>query len=356
VSKGRFDWGALTNIDATELDECLYKYGGNSDGGIFVESYCVDLGANGWALTKFGQFLETEFPAFVLPPAVRQETDRPLINKAREEAAPNIGFYSGGVISEFLLYLFTEAYLDMPQVSYRLHYLDDADQEVKGSDGLFVGTFKGEEMIGVGEAKFPESVAAGLQDAEESIQKFHGVGSQEEMRRELNIAGSNIDDLDLSTAELDEVSKRVSTSNFEDYPIIHPIWIGYESEKLDWLPEGPEKGKIKYDTEAPAIEDQLEQKIQKYFSEIDYFEKIEDNAPDIASESGTAVLFFMFFPVHNTREFKEEIYKSMFFPEFKDLDVKDLFNKLGIEVEDSEEMSDSNKTADSSDDNSGEDS
>lgn len=331
MSKQKYDWGSLTRIDSTEIDKCVYKTGSDSDGKVYIESYCVDIGAQGWSLTKFGQFLEREFPEFVLPPAVREETKRPLMNKAREEAAPNFGFYAGGVISEYLLYLFTEAYLDMPQVSYRLHYLDDADQEVKGSDGLFVGTFNNEEVVGVGEAKFPDSISNGLEEAEKSIKKFHGVGSQEEMRRELNIAGSNIDDLDLDTSELNEISKRISHSSFEDYPIVHPIFIGYQTAKLDWMPEGPSEDEIEYSTNAPDIEQQVKEKIEGHFSNTEYFKKIDDYSPDIRSDSGTAILYFIFFPVHNTREFKEEVYKLMFFPESKSLDEVDIMDKLGVD-------------------------
>lgn len=340
MSKQKYDWGSMTRIDPTEIDKCVYKKGKESEGKVYIESYCVDIGSQGWKLTKFGQYLEKEFPEFVLPPAVREETERPLMNKAREEAAPNLGFYAGGVISEYLLYLFTEAYLDMPQVSYRLHYLDDADQEVKGSDGLFVGTFNNEEVVGVGEAKFPNTLSDGLKEAEESIKRFHGVGSQEEMRRELNIAGTNIDDLDLEEPELSEISRRVSHSSFEDYPIIHPIFIGYQTAKLDWMPEGPSEEEIEYSTDAPDIEDQVRDKIEEYFSEIDYFENINDYSPDIKKDAGTAILYFIFFPVHDTREFKEEVYKLMFFPEAKDLDGVDIMDKLGIDKKDILELLD----------------
>jgi hypothetical protein len=313
----RTDWGALTEVKEETLEKVIFSMDGVSTDRVDVEIKCIKPGPNGW---KFHQFVETlydYFATYVLPPSVRDNTPPSRwFRKARKKAAPNENFESGGVVSEFLLYLFTEAYLDAPLAAHRLYRLDSRNQEKKGSDGLFVGRHEGEECLYVGEAKFYDSIASAIEDAFDSISEFHTKGVNERMERELDIASTEFAEKtdSLSTPEVEALSDRLAPRAHEDYKIVHPLFLGHETARLDWYPNpGPEV--LDSGPDSPPREQQVKGELKKKVQEIPYLKRRKEKAPELGSVQGTIELVLFPFPVHDTAEFKKMLYEGLFDPE-----------------------------------------
>lgn len=313
TSAERMNWGALTEVEEETLEEVVFSMDGGSTDRVDVKIKCVSPGPNGWKIDSFGDELIEPFTKYVLPPDVRDETKEVMwLPKAAEKAAPNKDFESGGVVSEFLLYLFTEAYLDAPIASHRLYWLDSRNQEKKGSDGIFLGRHEGEECLYVGEAKFPNSISSAVEDAFESISEFHTRGTNERMRRELDIANQNLaaERGSLSTAEIEAMSSRLTPNAHEEFKIVHPIFVGHQTNKLSWYPNPGTK--LEYGEDTPPAEKQVRQELEESIGEINYVQKQREKQPELSPAVGAAELVFFPFPVPNTREFKEELFKRLF--------------------------------------------
>lgn len=312
-----FDWKALTEVDQETLEEVIFSMDGGSTDRVEVEIKCIKPGANGWKFHQFTEAIYEYFATYVLPPNVREEIPPSRwFRKARKKAAPNKNFESGGVVSEFLLYLFTEVYLDAPLAAHRLYELDSRNQEKKGSDGIFVGRYRGEECLYVGEAKFYDSIASAIEDAFSSISEFHTKGVNERMERELDIASTDFAEKtdSLSSSDVEELSNRLTPHAHEDYKIVHPLFLGHETERLSWYPN-PGSEVLDFDPDSPSKTQQIENQLKKKLKEIPYLERREEKDSELGPAQGTVEMVFFPFPVHNTTEFKKMLYEGLFDPE-----------------------------------------
>lgn len=311
--KGQIDWSELTEVDAETLEEVVYTIDGESTDRIDINIKCIQPGPNGWKFGKFGDELSKLFINYVLPPKIRKEMDpREWQSKAEEFANPNKNFESGGVVSEFLLYLFIEAYLDAPIAAHRLYWHVGKNQEVKGSDGLFVGRHEGVPCLYVGEAKFPNSIANALLEAFKSIREFHTTSTNRKLRHEVEIAGHHLQPErgPISTEELEEMSARLNPNTYSDYKIVHPIFVGHQTAKLSWYPNPDSE--VDHSNDASEIETQIEKALNESLEKIDYLAKHRDKEPKLSSAVATAELVIFPFPVPDTREFKKQLFTHMF--------------------------------------------
>ncbi|WP_135827105.1 HamA C-terminal domain-containing protein [Halorussus ruber] len=313
----RTNWGELTEVEEETIEEVVFSMDGDSTDRVDVEIKCIKPGPNGWKFHQFVETLHDYFHTYVLPPSVRADTPEfRWHRKARKKAAPNENFESGGVVSEFLLYLFTEAYLDAPLAAHRLYELDSRNQEKKGSDGLFVGRHRGEECLYVGEAKFYDSIASAIEDAFDSISEFHTRGVNDRMERELELASTDFAEKtdSLSTDEVEALANRLSPRAHEDYKIVHPLFLGHETARLDWYPNpGPDV--LEFGDDSPPREQQIEDELKENLREIPYLKRREEKASELGPARGTVEMVFFPFPVHDTTEFKRLLYEGLFNPE-----------------------------------------
>lgn len=313
----RIDWGELTEVDAETIQEAVYSIDGGGTDWVDVRIKCVQPGPDKWQFGNFTEALVNYFHTYVLPPHVREETsEHKQFWEARQKAAPNRNFESCGVVSEFLLYLFTEVYLDAPLAAHRLNELDSREQEKKGSDGLFVGRHSGEECLYVGEAKFYESIASAIEDAFESISEFHSRGINEKMRREVDLAATDFErKLDsLSVSEVETLSDRLTPRGHEGYKKVHPLFLGHETARLDWYPN-PGTDVLSPGEDEPPMEQQVREELESSIDEIPYLKRKEKKQSVLKPTCWPVELVFFPFPVPDTTEFKEQLYKGLFEPE-----------------------------------------
>lgn len=126
-----------------------------------------------------------------------------------------------------------EGFFDFPMVSHKMAVKEDYNTQVKGTDGLYIGTFDGDEVVGYGEAKFYQNKSNALTDAIEGVSEYHGVRGINEREAEIDVARENISG-DLETEEIEEILDGVLSMN-RSVPIVHPILIAYESGDYDVL-------------------------------------------------------------------------------------------------------------------------
>mgnify|MGYP002760658794 CR=1 FL=1 len=313
----RIDWETLTEVDAETIEEVVYSIDGGETDWVDVRIKCVQPGPRGWKFESLIDALVDHFHTYVLPPRVREETPaHRQFWEARRTAAPNEDFESCGVVSEFLLYLFTEVYLDAPLAAHRLNELDSRNQEKKGSDGLFVGRHNGEECLYVGEAKFYRSIASAIEDAFESISEFHSRGVNDKTRREIDLAATDFEDkLDsLSVSEIEALSERLTPRGHESYKKVHPLFLGHETARLDWYPN-PGSDILTPGEDEPPMEQQVRDELESSVDDIPYLERQREKQSTLDSACRPVELVLFPFPVPDTTEFKRLLYEGLFEPE-----------------------------------------
>ncbi|WP_421191209.1 Hachiman antiphage defense system protein HamA [Aeromonas enteropelogenes] len=178
-----------------------------------------------------------------------------------------------GKYGELLLYLLTEKLLKTPLVSHKLSLITNTNDQVKGGDGIFFGSYKDELAILIGESKIHQGAAGAIDDALESLNRFYDNYSASHLGHEMFIARSNISE-NFSSLEDAESLYQAFTPGTEQYKgciKAHPVLLVFESSKISTIEE---KAKNKEEAEkmfsdwltirSQEIQKQLCQKLEGY--------------------------------------------------------------------------------------------
>lgn len=299
MSSGVSDvWSSFTVIEQEELLKYLYPPNEVQDEKIEVKNCCIALGGDTIDTDGFIEFLKDQFPLFVFPEEKVEEMDMPMY-EAQRRAGMKSDFIRDGTYGELILFTLVDGLLDIPMVCHKLSLQANPLDEQKGSDGVFYGQYNGEETLGMGEAKFYSERTDAIRDALDSTSRFHGPDGDRMRRNELNVASQNLTQ-NLSKSRIEELAE-ILTNPSPDYRLIHPIFIGYESEELHEL-----------QTE-PMEEEELEKRIFDFVEEerdvIEYIkEKVEEDYEDLQRHW----LIFILLPVNNSDRFKKRMKEAIF--------------------------------------------
>jgi hypothetical protein len=297
-------WADYTVIssdkDPDNLQDFLIET--TSDGGnpIAVHSYHFSPSPAG-NLNKddFAEYVGKKFVNFVLPPSEIEDAERPFRIATRREPMKALTD-NDGKFGEIILYLLMEGEFDMPTISHKISNKQSFAHEQKGSDGLFYGEYKGEEFLGLGEAKFHDkNWKNGLRVAIKDVEKYHDKNPQRSLEEDLNIASATLHQEEFKgdharrLQEIFDEGKSVAK-------ILHPIFVGYKRDDLHEIQKS--SGSIS----------ETNYELKRIIEDEDKLEHTKEKVEEFGSEIQKHVLLFMFLPVENTTEFKKNLLTSIY--------------------------------------------
>lgn len=293
-------WHTHTVIDGSELEEYLHEVSTDSDGRIEVQTHCIAVGGDTIDSDALIEFASKKFPYLVFSEDEIEDRSPEVYRDAVARAGLRDDPVRDGLYGELLLFLLVDGLLDLPMVSHKIAGKQNPRDEVKGSDGVFFGEYRGEESLCIGEAKFFTNKNGGIRDSLESTNRFHGSGGSSSRRHELEVASKNLS-RNLSQERIEELSERL-TANATDYRLVHPIFVGFEEEELNRL-------------QAEAMDgDELEESIIEFLDDTgETLEYVREQLNEY-NELQKHWLVFILLPVENSDSFKERLRERIFFP------------------------------------------
>lgn len=207
----------------------------------------------------------------------------------------NIDPLTDGRYGELILYLFVEAVLQTPMIVHKISQTYNNNDQVKGSDGLFIGNINDKATLLIGESKMRNDFNKCVGDVMESLSRY--INSSETLNRELEVAKRHLSqDLNnLSEDDLDLIYKSLRTKQkeFQEYNICYPAFLMYKESKIE---------EIMKDSFA-EIESQILNLLSKVIHKRSKY--VKESLPEI---SNITLEFFMM-PVQNVSSFREMCYK-----------------------------------------------
>lgn len=298
MSKTTYDpWAEKTAIDEDEFRDYVFEVDSWNRDKLRVDSYCIRPNVDILNVDGFIEYLRNQFHLFAFSEGKREDMAVPGI-EAQEAAAPASDPRKDGKLGELILFVLVEAVLDIPIVCHKLSLKQEPVQEVKGSDGLFFGTFEGTEALAIGEAKIYSDRSRGINSALKSTERFHGVGGRAKKRHELNVAASTLSE-DLSKEETEEIIEAISPEP-SPHRTVHPIFVGYEE---DWLHE------VQIDCTGP---EELQEKIAERLEESKLENKVKKKIESNYEELQKHWLVFFLLPLEDVDEFREELQEAIY--------------------------------------------
>ena len=205
----------------------------------------------------------------------------------------NISPATDGKLGEMLLYIFVEAILKAPLMAYKLKDLQNPNDQVKGADGVFIGEYRGQRALFIGESKIHKDIKEAISDAFESLQRFHDKKSPYDT--ELNIAKNYPAQRNLSEEEIKEILQIFDEEM--DYVLVHPIFISYDFEEIS-----------KISLKALSQEEAEQRLKETILEEIKVWQSNIENQKKYYPKPFQVYLDFFFLPSENSLKLRNDFY------------------------------------------------
>lgn len=295
------DWSKSTIIKSEELDRYFYQSMDDDDDNIIIHGYSVRILESGFNYSGLEEYLGDTFSDYVFPSKEKQELleegKSPAV-RAQRKAGFGTDYQRDGNLGEFLLFLLTDGYFDIPMISHKIIYKQNYKHEVYGSDNLFFGEFQEQEHIGVGEAKVYGDVTDGVREAVDSISDFHNENSRRYMEQELSLAPKNISQ-NLEPDQIDYLAEIMTEDGYSDYPIFHPVLVCYGQEDLQDVEDITK-----------SIEE-IEAEIDEILENEKYLSRIDNQVEQGHHRLDRAYLLFLILPVAELDDFRKRMLTSI---------------------------------------------
>ncbi|MGV7105833.1 HamA C-terminal domain-containing protein [Flavobacterium sp. U410] len=139
-----------------------------------------------------------------------------------------------GRYGELILYLFIEAVLQTPMIVHKISQTYNNNDQVKGSDGLFIGNINGQATLLLGESKMKNNFNACAGEALDSLKRY--INNPQSIDRELEVAkkhlSRDLNNLDENDLDLIYQSLRTKQIEFQEYNICYPAFLMYKEGKI----------------------------------------------------------------------------------------------------------------------------
>lgn len=292
-------WSAFTVIDEDELREHLFEVreqrGPQSK--LQVNSYCIEVNGGTINTSQFIEFITSKFPYFVMSEAEIEAEEFPYkaaIDRTDYRENPR----HDGTYGELLLFLIMDAFFDIPMVSHKISGKQNPRDQVKGSDGIFFGQYQGSESLAFGEAKIYADLDDGIASALDSTERFHGSQAETRRNQELRVATRNLSD-NLSENKIEYLAENL-TSESQDYQLIHPIFIAFQSDRVHEIQT------------APGTDPELREELIRIIRGDTLKERVQSILRENYSSLERQWLLFLFLPVTDVDEFRERMQDRIF--------------------------------------------
>lgn len=209
-----------------------------------------------------------------------------------------------GKYGELLLFALCESILKSKMVAHKIEGLSNGKDQVKGGDGIFLGNYvlangKTAPAIFIGESKIMQDRSKSIDDALDSLNRFHDANTQAEFNKMEFIVANRTISLDENDIDYEEVYERLTpgSSTFKNQITVHPILLMYNTASISSMES---KALDKDDLES-LISNHLNQKKDEI---IDTINKKLEQYPEIKK----VYVDFFCFPFNNIDTFRNGMY------------------------------------------------
>ena len=314
------DWEKKIKIDAEWTDRQLVNHFTNKETKIVVRAYTPKVTG-----TKFCCNALIDELGYLLPDYVHSEKSKK--NKLKsltilygEDIAKErlqTALYSeaqaffgkknpttDGKYGELLLFALCESILKSKMVAHKIEGLSNGKDQVKGGDGIFLGNYelpngKIAPAIFIGESKIMQERSKSIDDALDSLNRFHDAEKQAEFNKMEFIVANRTLSLDENDIDYDEVYERLTPSSdtFKNQVTVHPILLMYNTASFGKL----ETKAIDKDNLESLISNHL---IQKKDEIVNTIKSKLEHYPEIKK----VYVDFFCFPFNNIDTFRNGMY------------------------------------------------
>lgn len=154
-----------------------------------------------------------------------------------------------GKYGELLLFALTESVLKSKMVAHKIEGLSNPKDQVKGGDGIFLGNYEIEvgvykPAIFIGESKIMQGFSESLDDAFESLNRFHSPATRTEFNSMEYIVANKTFFTDSTDIDYDEIYDMLTPGSnaFRNQVMVHPILIMHNSASIGTLEKKAKDG------------------------------------------------------------------------------------------------------------------
>lgn len=314
------DWEKKINIDTEWANRLLVNHFTEKSAKIVVRAYTPKVTG-----TKFCCNALIEELGYLLPDYVHSDKSKKSIFKSlsirygEELATERIqnALYSeaqsffgkkdpttDGKYGELLLFALCESVLKSKMVAHKIEGLSNAKDQVKGGDGIFLGNYENSKgkivpAIFIGESKIMQDRSKSIDDALDSLNRFHNPETQAEFNKMEFIVANRTLSLDEKDIDYDEVYERLTpgSEKFTNQITVHPILLMYNTTTIS-----------KLETDA-SDKDDLELLIKNHLiKKKEEIIKIINEKIDTYPEIKKVYVDFFCFPFNNIDNFRNGMY------------------------------------------------
>lgn len=290
------NWSKLLKVDPIKFKEWFNLIEKKKVKGLKVKFYSLKFRKDEPDYEGFIRYMYEEVETYVFDDKeikeIRDDGDNPQ-QKALSYFG-DINPTSDGSYGELILYLFVEAVLRTPLVVHKVSQTYSDNEQVKGSDGIFIGKINNKTTLLIGESKMRNNFNKCVSDTLESL--FRYIDKPEAIDRELAVAkkhlSKDLDNLDQGTLDLIYQSFRTKQPEFRKYELCYPAFLMYKENKINEM----------ITERLPNIEREINNYLASQKKKrVNY---ISNSLPDLKD----ITLEFFMMPVKNVNDFRKLCY------------------------------------------------
>jgi len=317
------DWEKKIKIDTAWVDRQLINHFSDKKLKITIRGYTPKSTGNQFSCESLIEELTFFLPDYVHSEKSKKQKFKSLTSKYGHHNAENrldIALYqeaqtffgkknpiTDGKYGEILLFALVESVLKSKMVAHKIIGLSNANDQIKGGDGIFIGNYeiekgKFEPAILIGESKIMQEFSESIDDAFDSLDRFHSVDSKAQFNSMEFIVANNTMFIDNNDIDYDKIYDLLTpgTVDFKKQILVHPILIMYNTAKINSI-----------ETKAKNNEE-LENLIKNYMEKekFNFISKINKKVNLLPSIAKIYIDFFIF-PFNDIDSFRNGMYFSI---------------------------------------------
>jgi len=230
------EWKTLCKVDSDWVDRYLLDHDIDSKNKVVVRAFSIKFSGTEENILGFVEHLTNIIPYFVFSKKeIEEYNEKGLwVWKEAMHYFGNISPESDGRYGELLLFLLVESILKIPMIVHKIKVGTSIKEQIKGSDGIFFGNYNDIESLLFGESKIYKNKNDGINDALNSIIKFHkGAKGYGYLKQELVVASKHLT-ADLTPHQVEYLSELLDplSNKYQEINFVHPILLLYNEEKI----------------------------------------------------------------------------------------------------------------------------
>ena len=295
------DWQKFITVDEGWVVDFLSIHKLKNERKLILRTYSVRFKSAKYDTTELVAFVKNSIENYVY-----NEREKESIRRNGGDVLETAMQYFGeidptydGRFGELILYLLVESVLKIPMLVFKIP-LSPNDQ-VKGSDGIFVGNYKDQPAILIGEAKTWGDLGGALNSAFISLNRFH-TEEKKVLKDEYFVANKSLrlDQLTLTREELDYIYDcfYLGSEVNKKREIVHPVLIIYDDNRIDTI------NKTDPNDSNAELKKLIEDRLNEQFTTL---KALCNKFPNVAAVS----LDFFFIPLKSVDSFRKELYTAI---------------------------------------------